>query len=483
MARLLRPDGEAVAKFSGEKGWTQEDLAYKAGYAVGTIANVEAGKSCRIKTLSNIAQALEVDLAQLIARPPPSSPGQPSPPTIPVGKIQDLKNLVDDIYDHTRLLYEKTYNFVGRQFVLKEIDRFLEDRERGYFFLLGDPGIGKSAVAACLVADRGYVHHFNIAAEGINTPETFLRSVCAQLIITYGLPYTSIPATATQDATFLKRLLEEVSKKLTEGEKAVIVVDALDEADHRARVTGANVLYLPMTLPDGVYIIATTRRERLDREAVTQEAPLRLDCEYESFHIDNDSPDNNEDVKQYLHDQITKAPNIVIYIKRHQDNEGSFVRKMCEKSEGNFMYLHYVLPEIADGAYTHVGLDAIPVGLKNYYEDHWRRMQGQDKEGWFKYKLPIIVVLAVAKKAISVDLLRKFSEVTEPGRVVSALEDWAQFIHEEIAPYQGGFQKRYSLYHTSFYDFLAEKDQIKESGVDLKKVARAIARKFLEPTP
>lgn len=41
--------------------------------------------------------------------------------------------------------------------------------------------------------------------------------------------------------------------------KLVITVDALDEVDLKSQTEGANVLYLPASLPNGVYFIVTKR--------------------------------------------------------------------------------------------------------------------------------------------------------------------------------------------------------------------------------
>ena len=87
----------------------------------------------------------------------------------------------DQIHDYTRYIEEKSRSFVGRQWVFDAIDRFMDENSRGYFFIIGDPGIGKSALAAQTVKQNGYVHHFNIRAEGINKattlPQECLRSV------------------------------------------------------------------------------------------------------------------------------------------------------------------------------------------------------------------------------------------------------------------------------------------------------------------
>src|SRR5262249_27925399 len=89
-------------------------------------------------------------------------------------RSQQFRSLVD----------ERTRHFTGRSFVFDRIDQLLAGAEftSGYVTVRGEPGIGKTSVAAALVARRGYVHHFNIAPENIRTTRQFLQNVCAQLV-------------------------------------------------------------------------------------------------------------------------------------------------------------------------------------------------------------------------------------------------------------------------------------------------------------
>jgi hypothetical protein len=162
-------------------------------------------------------------------------------------------------------------------------------------------------------------------------------------------------------------------------------------------------------------------------------------------------------------------------------DETTFVDELVERSEGNFMYLHYILPEIEKGAYATRDFSTLPVGLQSYYEDQWDRMKEVDTQGWFDYKLPVLVALAIAKEPISANLIADFSRVGDRARIQVALEEWSQFLQPVEAQDDGGKpQKRYRLYHESFHDFIKGKDQIREKGVDLtagnKQAADALWR-------
>lgn len=50
-------------------------------------------------------------------------------------------------------------HFVGREWLLAEVDAFLRDHDRGYFILEAEAGLGKTAFLAWLVRQRGYIHH------------------------------------------------------------------------------------------------------------------------------------------------------------------------------------------------------------------------------------------------------------------------------------------------------------------------------------
>ena len=277
-----------------------------------------------------------------------------------------------------------------------------------------------------------------------------------------------MPPETTDDASFLNKLLDEVSEKLKPSERCVIVVDALDEADRIETSTGVNLLYLPLTVPEGIYFVVTMRKD--DEYKIKP----RVDCEQDELYIDHDSSDNLADITDFVQ-ASTARTGIRAYITAQGIEISEFVTLIVQKSEGNFMYLRYVLPEIEGGVYKDLELAAIPIGLQNYYQDHWQRMRGIDEEAWFKYKLPVLVALTVELEPVSIDLISDFSKVQQKSRIRAVLQDWAPFLHEEAVEYENGTQRRYCLYHASFFDFMAKKEDIADERVDLKAAHARIA--------
>ncbi len=369
-----------------------------------------------------------------------------------------------DIHDFSRLIQDKTEGFVGRRWVFDAIGRFTRENPRGYFVLSGDPGIGKTALMAELVKRERFPHHFNVRQEGIQRPEQFLRNICAQLIATYGLDFTPPPVDATQSTQFLNRILEKVAARLQPGEKAALIVDALDESDLGPLAPGANALYLPVRLPPGIFIILSNRRGDL---------PLRIECDQKSLEIGQDSPHNLEDIREFVEAHLPRA-GIRSYLIDQGLEDKAFVAEMVARSQGNFMYLRYVLPEIERGDHQSQPFTTLPIGLTSYYEDHWRRMRSRDEDLWSRVRLPVLAALTAVREPISIADLGRFSGVSDRYQVREAINGWSQFLYlEQALDDAGKVRKRYRLYHSSFSDFVAAKDQVAE--VDLKAANLRIA--------
>ncbi|BAY76415.1 hypothetical protein NIES25_28640 [Nostoc linckia NIES-25] len=163
------------------------------------------------------------------------------------------------------LIQEKIRSFCGRKFVFDAFKNFLNKYPKGYFTVIGDAGMGKSAIAAKYVDENQAICYFNVLQERNNRPELFIKSIRQQLINRYYLE------NAENDD--LSALLIKASNKIVNNQPLVIVIDALDEVEQAPG--GENILYLPKTLPDKVYFWLTRRRyepgkKRLYTEGVEQ---------------------------------------------------------------------------------------------------------------------------------------------------------------------------------------------------------------------
>ncbi len=354
------------------------------------------------------------------------------------------------------LMADKLRGFVGRQFVFDALDEFLKSNPSGYFIIRGVPGIGKTALMAKLINDRGYIHHFNVAAQNIRSPRVFLENICAQLIARYYLPHQEMPPNAAADGGFLAQCLGEAAAN-SKNHPIIIALDSLDEADRSGLTSVVNTLFLPSSLPQGVYIVATTRP--------LQDLHLQV-MRQQTLDIEADSASNLRDIDTYIANYLEREA-IRARLSAWKVGTAPFSVALQKKSQGNFMYLYYVLPAIETGQFVNGTLDELPDGLMAYYQRHWRQMrEGKEKEFETMYA-PIVCILGVAQEPVTTDQIAAWTKLSL-GQVKDSIGLWREFLEEEQ------IEKRhcYRLYHASFQDFLKEQ-------VDLGKYHGMIAEYYL----
>ena len=76
--------------------------------------------------------------------------------------------------------------FTGREWLIGQIDTFIEDRPRGYVIIQAEAGVGKSTLAAHLAGTRPWPCHFTRLPGG-RSPEAARKNLAAQLIAQWDL--------------------------------------------------------------------------------------------------------------------------------------------------------------------------------------------------------------------------------------------------------------------------------------------------------
>ncbi|QEI43102.1 hypothetical protein BMF77_03718 [Dolichospermum sp. UHCC 0315A] len=379
-------------------------------------------------------------------------------------------DIVDDWFprliptEFQTVIDDKTNLFCGRKFVFNAISKFIKDHKSGYFTILGDAGMGKSAIAAKYIVDHpGTICFFNIRAEGRNRPDVFLKLIRQQLTQRFDLQNV--------ENDDLSTLLIKASQKLSDFENLVIVIDALDEVDQD---DNGNLLNLPMYLPEKVYLILTRRPYNLDDKRLT----LSPDTKYQELDLREYQDKSNDDVKAYILEFLGLEPykaGLEKWINQQHDlSKPKFVDTIAAKSENNFMYLRYVLEAIAEGFYQDEKLEQLPAGLQGYYQSHWRIM-GMSKKPLPKDKIKIIYVMCALKSSVSREMIVKYSQ-EDDLTVQEVIKSWTQFLQEQKT-YQ---PPRYRFYHESFRDFLQRQDIVEAAGVSLREIYAEVANNMDE---
>ncbi|MEG4054725.1 MULTISPECIES: ATP-binding protein [unclassified Microcoleus] len=358
------------------------------------------------------------------------------------------------------IIQDRIKDFTGRKFVFEAINEFLTTKQKGYFVLEAEPGVGKSAImAACVVMlKRRCVTHFNSQPDGIVSAETFLENACTQLIEGFGLKnkYPRLPENALKNNNFLGELLKEVSAKSSSAKKIIFVVDALDEVDWKAQTSNSNVSYLPNDLPDNVYFIVSKRPDFLTMPTANKTV----------FDLMEYGAESLKDVEAYLAKRTERSELIQDWIKGRNLQREQFVTAVAQKSEKKFIYLRHVLDEIEDGTYNDVNLNDLPAGLEEYYQKHWGQMMGREDDPLLELKVRIIYFLSQAEEPVSCRWLAKSAREQNVIQVQQVLGKWNSFLrHEKV-----GKETRYTIYHNSFRQFLEADETVQSAGLTLEDI-------------
>ncbi len=336
-------------------------------------------------------------------------------------------------------------HFVGREWLVGEVDAFLRDKDRGYFVLQAEAGMGKTTFLAWLVNTRGYIQHFCELAPGLEGVKTGLRSLTAQLTVACRLSGGGLKACcrdAAERQDYLYRMLCLAAESRKPGDKIVLVIDALDSA---GTPHDQNTLALPRVCPEG-YSSSSRQRPTSVKlqvdDATTPRAVVRLSAR---------QADNQDDTRRFL-EAATRWPGIAQALQESGFASRRLVEVLLQKSGGVWIYLHFVIHEIERGDRTLEQLDGLPDGLTRYYGDYWMRQRDKAERKWDELYLPLLATLAAAPEAVPIQSLMEWACVSStPVQEVRRLlgVQWRAF----ISATQRDGQDIYHFYHASLREF------------------------------
>ena len=392
--------------------------------------------------------------------------------------------------DFTSDIAKLTDRFTGRQWVFDDIDRWLKQSEERFFILTGEPGVGKSAIAARLTQIRDDVAAYHFCRAGdVETvrPARILRSLAAQLgehLPDYGqaLANTIKPIhlrvevnitigsmTGSQvTGVYIENLkesdpeneldilirapLEELQKMYAERQQAqpalaIILVDSLDEA---VTTTGTNVVELlaqlskSTSLPAWVRFILTSRPE--DRVMVEFE-PL------EPHRIEEMSGENRSDIREYVKGRV-EQPVLQELLGKAALAPQTLIDEVTQLSSGNFLYTKLLLNDIEAGRQPLDDLSALPKSIDEIYLAFLRRFKPDE---WKKQYQPILGTLTVTQEPVTEDELANFTKI-RPRQLRQDLGIIRQFLDTSE---NGEGDTVYAIFHQSLRDYLLHKKRNK----------------------
>ena len=350
-------------------------------------------------------------------------------------------------------LLEQGDRLVGRAFMFAHVAGWLQRYTRGYLRIVAAAGWGKTALAMALL--RRYAAEGYVFSEALGNTQSAAcwRYLTRRLRQRYPLPAAEwltldeLPAHHQFNA-----LLERIMCHYPAA-KIIVVLDALDEA--AAPGTGENWLQLSPHLPPGVYIIVTQR----PGEYLLQTAS---DTPVETLPLTLAMPEQYADIAAYLHQHLTEndALRQAWQSTAPALSETAVIAALSAASEGNFMYLTYLLADLAAGRMA-FDLRGLPHGLRGYYEHFWQHLarmpQQQQWETWERLYRPALGLLAVAGEPMTPAWLADLLGCTPVEVHERVLIPWQRFLRQ--VPGESPV-RRWAIIHPSFRDFVAEKMEL-----------------------
>jgi WD40 repeat protein len=418
---------------------------------------------------------------------------------------------------------ERAAHFTGRSWVFARLDQFL-DGPPGVFLLLGEPGTGKTAVAAqlALAADGRLTHAeaavlrrpvpiaaayfcrarqvdvldvaqrmsdqlaeavagFEDARRGTLAPEIRVGDVHVRTgDVAAGGSVTGVRIDLSRlgvkdgGETAFRRSVTLPLKRVREaGEttRIVLLVDALDES---LASEAADALPRLLGEVEYVHVVVTSRR---DHRAIGW-----LGDRAELMDVLADAPPGTDDVLEYLQHRLMP--------EGAASAMAVLARRIAEHAGGNFLYAFYVVEALlsaqALGDLDDAAAWAMPLpegGLPGVYRDFLRRELWRDDRGWSRRFRPVLASLAVARdEGLTTEQLRlvagRLGEAPMTRTAIREVTRTARQFLEGPGP-DGPFR----IYHQSFVNFLVDSAQNADFLIDAAETHDAIVAAYASTDP
>jgi WD40 repeat protein/serine/threonine protein kinase len=372
----------------------------------------------------------------------------------------DLRRLLEP-WDFTPFLVEKFKGFIGREWLFQEINEWRSKDNPVALLIVGEPGIGKSAIVAALV-------HRNLEGQVLayhccrtDTPATleparFVRSLASMLSArlteyTATLECASVinalrRADTDPVSAFEAAVLAPLHKiRQPEKNRYYLLIDALDESLTRAQPpTIFDVLCTRLDrLPPWLGLIATTRN---DPSVLNPLRSLRVQI------ITAQDRRNQEDVRRFVQCRLRQTP-FREKAKASSKILASLEDDLLRSSAGNFLFVRTALDAIESGRLSFDHIENLPPGLSSLYEIFFRRLFPNPAKDFGRSRA-VLETVAAAREPLTRE------------QIAAAIgldpEEELPLILSRLASFVPASEGRYALFHKSLFDWLTGWDELQD---------------------
>ena len=352
---------------------------------------------------------------------------------------------------------------VPRTRILGDIKATIDAHSGGHITLSGGPGMGKSWILARCTeifstgeqAKRFHCAWFFNESTLRSTSLQCAKSIYSQLNGLYEFDQIEEQATELTAATcsqFLTDLVNHLSGTGQLGEKPLIlIIDALDEAwnNDPSVGPGRNTLHLPSKLPEGVFLIVSSRSLK-NEDYASVILPILLSDE------GNDRDYQTRDVQDCIEQRI-KEKAVEEWAGGQEWHEPEQWRSelrdhLTRVSKQNFLYLFYLFENIG-----HYHFDALPVGLDSIYKHEYDRLLSDDEPARSHMKRLLRGIIYL-REGVTVKALARFACLS-PNAIDSRITHGVQLALFVVNLDEYGCSCL-EFFHGSFLQFLEKKDNL-----------------------
>jgi hypothetical protein len=343
--------------------------------------------------------------------------------------------------------------FTGRKWVLAEIDRWLSDAKRRVFWIMGEAGIGKSALAAWLAGHRPEMAAFHACRHGNSdrvNPVKVLASIAYQLstqLADYRDRLNASNLDALRGETSGRSIFERLFVMPLGGlpvpdRPVVILIDGLDEATRDGRNELASIIGTEWgKTPPWLRLVVTSRPHE---EAIN--FPLQA---LDPWTLSADRPENLDDIRSYLRHELPP-------LSGNGEPPSDTIERIVAKSEGLFLYVHWIRQELEEGRLSVRDLDRFPQGLGGIYATFFERYF-PDVQKYATTHRPVLEAVCAAHEPLRLAYL-------------ADLFRWSAYAEAEMAKAFGSLfpvsNGRIRPFHGSVRDWVTDKDRAGPYFVD-----------------
>ena len=374
-------------------------------------------------------------------------------------------------------------NFMGRQWLYREVENALLGSDVSGVLIIGDPGAGKSALSSQLICSRtsssliharilGY-HLCKYSDKNTQMTGKFVRNLAemiARRLPEYGYLVSNssyiqrsfvLDCIQNHDPVgcFEQTILTPLRNLKNEPkENWYIVIDALDECLAQGE-TSHSIVYLLNNkiprFPKWLKLIMTSRNES---DASPHSSKIK------ELIIDPDDSRNLEDIELFLISRFYQASPLLNHVKLWFGDDSvkstsKLVSTLLSKSQGNFLFVKEVLQHWELSRQELSDAYALPKTLGDLYHSYFARLYPDLRRGSFNPVRRVLELLVATFEPLTrkdlFDILRmKEKNLEEEYEFQSRLKELGHFLRY-------GENNTVTLYHLSLTEWLVSESNRK----------------------